>query len=621
MIESKYALGISESVCDENYLGEVDILSLSEEDKQDTDSECSEPVTYVDPDDGLRYYFSSCLSRPFTLTPGGIIAQSSIVHYPFPRDHRVILGTRMWEFVQGPELAPVYVNQLYVHHMLGDIIKGNGAEGIRRSDDDARFPSPYGKLSGDFDNVMTFHLIDLREVPEEARLECLECRCAGDFLTGRVGCCTNCTSLETPTVDYRLRYNVTWSEVSDFVEYTPDRMVRPITTLYTDVAHAVDKYIEFDVPHYSELPAEHRHPDNPQWQRLAREGTVRTLFSHSYPPNRPNYEGADQLEIFRCTAHLHIGGLEIYLEDAVTGEVICRSEATYGTDPATDLGFLTSMSVINFDPQNPRMISADQPLRLVSVYNATEVHGGVMGHFDLDVAEVWHGNVGQQEAALTVDLCQKETCDVDQVPNWCRDNLEDTFSCRDRGICDCKDDLLANPFLPGCGEILDTGRYGQYEVDSICAESCGCKAEPKLVVTNLQMQIKETRRQICRYNTKECQDYLSNLYSCSQPNTPGVENLDQVVRSLMREHGTLMVQEYAKIGNPFMHTQLPKKDEPGKRKRHLQQQALPACLVGEVVAESEDESDSESAEEESSATNSVVHGFVYVVLALAVAIL
>lgn len=601
-IESKFALGVSEDRCDAAYTGDVDLFDGSEDDR--SVSECTEPVSYIDSVDGLKYYSSSCLSRPFTMTPGGIINQQSILYFPFPRDRRVIIGTRLWEFVQGEDLDPVYVNQLYVHHILGRVIKGNGAESIRRHDEDARFPSPYGKLSGGFDNAMAFHLIDLREVPENATLECLECRCADNQESGGVKCCTNCTSLVTPTVDYRMRYNVTWSEISDFVKDQGDGMVRPITTLFTDVAHTIDEYIEFDVPHYSELPEEQRHPSNPHWQILVREGTIRTLFAHSFPPNRPDYEGSDILEIYRCTAHMHIGGISIGLEDVETGEPICISEATYGTDPNTNLGFLTSLSVTNFDAQNPKVISADQPLRLVSIYNATVAHGGVMGLFDLEVADSWHGNVGKQEAALTVDLCQTETCNASQVPNWCVDNLEETFLCQYRGICDCKDDFLTSASLPGCGEVLDMGRNGVYKVDTLCARSCGCPAGPEdqdVVVENLQKQIYQTKRHLCRYNTKECQSFLSNLYTCSQENKPGVDKLDDVVRSSMREHGTIMVSQYAKLGDPFMHKHIDG-DAKEAENRNLQQK-VPICAL-EVGANmdnvfDENVKESESTEKES----------------------
>jgi len=86
------------------------------------DTECTEPVVG---DDGR--YHTSCLSPPATLTPGGVINNLFMIHYPYPKDQRVVVGQRTWEFVyEDPSvgdgdgekrLIPAPSNQLYVHHM------------------------------------------------------------------------------------------------------------------------------------------------------------------------------------------------------------------------------------------------------------------------------------------------------------------------------------------------------------------------------------------------------------------------------------------------------------------------------------------------------------------------
>ena len=135
------------------------------------ESTCSEPAKKTV--DGRETWFRSCLSAPFTLTPGGVVNCASVVHYPFSTNRRVVLGRRIWEFVEvgvggnaaaegEQHLRPAPVNRLYVHHILGSVIQGNGAESINRSDKDTVFPEPYGRLTGDFGDVMTFHLINLR---------------------------------------------------------------------------------------------------------------------------------------------------------------------------------------------------------------------------------------------------------------------------------------------------------------------------------------------------------------------------------------------------------------------------------------------------------------------------
>ena len=45
---------------------------------------------------------------------------------------------------------------------------------------------------------------------------------------------------------------------------------------------------------------------------------------------------------------MHIGVTEQKIENAVTGEIICTSKATYGTYPMSDQGFITGMGVTNF---------------------------------------------------------------------------------------------------------------------------------------------------------------------------------------------------------------------------------------------------------------------------------
>ena len=212
-------LGLDDDTCARIQNDDVDQSML--EDIEPIESICDDPVKEVG-DDGRKTWFRSCLSSPFTLTPGGVVNRASVVHYPFPTSHCVVLGRRIWEFVQGglDNLQSTPVNQLYIHHILGNVIQGNGAESINRSDEDAPFPFPYGQLTGDFDDIMTFHLIDLRKTGDNP-LSCLECRCRdgqGIFLdfggsggdgredTGGTYCCSNCTSLMSPTIDYRMRY-------------------------------------------------------------------------------------------------------------------------------------------------------------------------------------------------------------------------------------------------------------------------------------------------------------------------------------------------------------------------------------------------------------------------------
>ena len=80
----------------------------------------------------------TCLSGPATLTPGGVINRLFVMQDPFPQDYRVVIGQRTFEFVEGdPDseegITPVPINQLYVHHLSGSVVFGQGTEGVRQT--------------------------------------------------------------------------------------------------------------------------------------------------------------------------------------------------------------------------------------------------------------------------------------------------------------------------------------------------------------------------------------------------------------------------------------------------------------------------------------------------------
>lgn len=561
---STFALGASSSACDLVQRGDADPGLL----QRAMESSCSDPVLLAKTDD-RHWLFTSCLSPPMTLTPGGVINQATVLHYPYPTDRRVVMGTRIWEFVQNQELTPVHVNQLYVHHILGDVVMGNGAESIRRSDEDAAFPPPYGRLTGDFNDVMTFHLIDLRGVDQW--LECVECRCkdvngtfldvgggagegeaSNDDLAGGIGCCSNCTDLTTPTVDYRLRYNVTYMEIPQ------DDYVEPIIMLSADIAPAIDKSIEFDVPLYTDLPNRQQLDGDPTVQVLSITGKLREIFRHGFFAD--TYHGPDDVTIHRCTGHMHIGALEQWLEDATTGEILCHNQAVYGTNPAEDKGFLTSLSVKNYQEDGPMILSADTRLRLVTHYNASVVHTGVMGMFFLFVSESTNARVRADVASLTVDVCASHACNASQLPREedipvCKDDLG--FFCRFLQICDCETFLALDEVKGGCGGVLMSSR-GNFSVDRFCAETCGCKhleregAREEILTEGIEDRIASEARDLCHYSTEGCHDYLSNMYACAAEQ-PGSEDLDDFVRTILVDKGRRMALEHAKLGDRAIH--------------------------------------------------------------------
>lgn len=551
---SRFILGTSSSSCEAVRYGKISVGAAS----RGGESMCSEPELREPTKDIDRpHYFRSCLGPPITLTPGGVINQALVLNFPFPTDRRVLLGTRMWEFVQGDldNLQPVEINQLYIHHIAGSVVLGNGAENIRQSDEDAAFDLPYGVLSGDIDDRMIFHLIDLRETGDDW-LECLECRCKdgeGSYLgfggsgseggpEGGVSCCTNCTDLVTPTVDYRLRYNVTYTDLSEI-----DTPITPIISVSADVATAIDRYVEWDVPAYTDMPPEHALDGNPKIQVIEREGTIRDLFGGFFPGAR--YRGSDLVEIHRCIGHMHIAALGMWLYDSITGEVICHNNVEYGNDPQVDKGFLKTISVQNYDP--PLEILADRKVKLITHYDANILHTGVMGLQFLFIAEKKQ-EVGVPEAALNADLCVAPKCQVEAVlPNGgCRNALADSIICTFGGVCECDILMDLKETVGGCGGTY-ISNFGNVSVGSLCAEHCGCGED--LLEDSVVEQIREETKDLCRYAGPPCTEYLANVYACAQPWAVGTEEFDDSVMSILAKRGKEMALKGSQLGSKSMH--------------------------------------------------------------------
>jgi hypothetical protein len=116
--ESQVLFGLSAEACAEVH----ENASEGSSDGMQLDSECSEPVLQ---EDG-RYYVS-CLSPRATLTPGGVINNLFILHYPYPKDKRVLVGLRTWEFVQDvqAEGEEIRVEAVPVNRKLLDMCESN----------------------------------------------------------------------------------------------------------------------------------------------------------------------------------------------------------------------------------------------------------------------------------------------------------------------------------------------------------------------------------------------------------------------------------------------------------------------------------------------------------------
>ena len=396
---------------------------------------------------------------------------------------------------------------------------------------DAPFPEPYGLFSGEDGNTMIFHLIDLREVDDW--LSCIECRCplsdmaAGTYLdeltqtgniTGGVNCCSNCTDIKTDTVDYRMRYNITYRELQE-----EDAPVTDVRMLTADISPEAGNYVlEHDVFSAEYLPEDQVSPDNPDVQRLEMIKPFNEIFSEEFF-QRP-YALSPTVKLLRCVAHLHVAAIDMWLENVETGEKICDGSTTYGIDPESDKDFLTAVEVSNYDP--PLEFAENLMVRFVSEYNATNVHTGVMGYFFLFVAG--DDEVSSKEVNVTVDLCLHSTCDAALLPvldispfqqevassegreleTECIDTLAESPSCTFGRVCDC-DEFINAKESTGCNGFYSS-TWGNIEVRSVCASSCGCDTSAAIEEA-VQFTVSQTNASA----DEDCVDTLANHPSCT----------------------------------------------------------------------------------------------------------
>jgi hypothetical protein len=91
-------------------------------------------------------------------------------------------------------------------------------------------------------------------------------------------------------------------------------------------------------------------------------------------------------ELITARGHQHVGGLGMELYNERTGELLCASHPVHGTGPPTEAGneggFIVGTPPCVWGPAPlppPPRFSRQDAVRVVSRYNSTETHHGVMG--------------------------------------------------------------------------------------------------------------------------------------------------------------------------------------------------------------------------------------------------
>ncbi|XP_009360277.2 uncharacterized protein LOC103950768 [Pyrus x bretschneideri] len=230
--------------------------------------------------------------------------------------------------------------------------------------------------------MVNVHAIDTRGV--EDNLGCTECRCdlynvsrdpSGQPLpagyTGGLLCCTDGAKcrlkqgFDGEKINHYLRYTVKWVDWSEFL--LPAKIyIFDATDIMNSSAPAASKHncqVEYDVA--KSCNATGVCLDN-KWAKI-------TMPTGGY--------------VIYGVAHQHKGALgsTLYGQD---GRVLCSSTPMYGngTKAGNEAGYIVGMTTCYPWPGSVKIKNAES-LTLVSSYNSTQMHSGVMGLFYILVAE------------------------------------------------------------------------------------------------------------------------------------------------------------------------------------------------------------------------------------------
>uniref|UniRef100_A0A061QX95 19-like isoform 1 n=1 Tax=Tetraselmis sp. GSL018 TaxID=582737 RepID=A0A061QX95_9CHLO len=208
-------------------------------------------------------------------------------------------------------------------------------------------------------------------------------RCSDSTYYGGLLCCEDrefClerSSLpEEPVTVFYLRYSIQYAPVA------PD--VRPLylagcCDATGDLMHA--GAIEYDVP-------ECKSTNNPD--------CVHSLKARQKLGGHNDIYGNEvedrEVDLVFAVGHQHRGGLGIQLFDDATGESICDSKPIYGEEEGVignEKGYVVAMTTCRFEPPLRKRLT--DVLRVVSHYNSSVAHTGVMGLFYIAIADAIPG--------------------------------------------------------------------------------------------------------------------------------------------------------------------------------------------------------------------------------------
>jgi hypothetical protein len=351
-------------------------------------------------------------SAPIELVPAGIgFVKATPLQFP---PGRIAISSVVSDFVDASG-DPVPLDTAYMHHWFVHALDKNdtvvadfGAGSEFRRVPEA-FDAPYGfVMTGDERWSAQLHVIDLRIRDAQDRLPCVECRrrqdcqdgsCVAPSLAGKrvngnysggIYACNwseedatagsaRCAapSATAAMASYRLKYDVTYTELDDSGELSWDR-------LHAVTLKAEAPYAEYDVPTCAIDGSNPMCVHTKQSSWVYKAGQLQCTSCPTYnamlAPGRPitavqAVPPARKLGLIWAAGHQHDGsmGVELWLKQPgeSVGKKLFESLPEYGSQPGVpgnELGFVVGFSIGRWTP--PVEIEQGATLTVVSKYEA-----------------------------------------------------------------------------------------------------------------------------------------------------------------------------------------------------------------------------------------------------------
>ncbi|RHY37583.1 hypothetical protein DYB38_012445 [Aphanomyces astaci] len=404
----------------------------------------------------------TAFTRPIPLPQGGVSNDFHILPIPDGPIAVYRFAAEIVEILANGTVVPTPNYDAYLHHhvvgsrhssykskqstwtpmknaerMYAGVGFGAGTES-RGTPQEFQYPYAFVTSKGENEWIANVHIINTRRLEPDLAHRCLECPCTSsdlmgngtvngyelglvcnaqllheknsacfaDTYSGGLRCCNDKELCLEPT-----ELNATDTVSTYYMQYTfeYDDVVtgdhRPLYLAACCDASGDLAYhgaVEYDIPVC--IPDE-----NPGCTRTlsTRQHLGRAGGAFGFGEDYDMTDDAD-VEVVYVVGHQHRGGLGIQLFDDATDELLCNSFPTYGSGhvAGNESGYVIAMATCTFAP--PRRMRSSAIVRVVSTYNSTVGHTGVMSLLYIALADY------NATAAVTLG----GSTSVDGTSNW-----------------------------------------------------------------------------------------------------------------------------------------------------------------------------------------------------------